>query len=187
MAITIDYSGLAYIINVPQADLTPTADPNVFNLDVDWFRLQLKDIEDGVVGQIFPDTHIHNTEVTLGGVTFARVFEVIAPYTVTFEDGQYAVNLIGANNNIADKVNLNQVSVRSNNSAGLVNLNLASAIWDELLAGHLTAGTTGKALNDAGAAGNPWSTSVVGNTDAGTFGELVGKKLLTIGKFLGLK
>lgn len=39
---------------------------------------------------------------------------------MTFEDGQYAVNLIGANSNIADRVNVNQVSVRSANSAGLV-------------------------------------------------------------------
>jgi hypothetical protein len=63
----------------------------------------------------------------------------------------------------------------------------AKRVWDTLLANHLTAGTTGKALNDAGAAGNPWGTSVSGNTDPGTFGELVGKKLLTIAKFLGLK
>jgi len=60
-------------------------------------------------------------------------------------------------------------------------------VWNELVANHLTAGTTGKALSDAGGAGNPWSTPVSGNTDSGTFGELVGKKLLTIGKFLGLK
>ena len=60
-------------------------------------------------------------------------------------------------------------------------------IWDKAIADHLTAGTTGKALSDAGGAGNPWGTPITGNTDAGTFGELVGKKILTIGKFLGLK
>lgn len=64
---------------------------------------------------------------------------------------------------------------------------IADSVWDEATAGHITAGTTGKALTDAGAAGNPWSTPVVGNTSAGSFGELVGKKLLTIAKFLGLK
>jgi len=68
----------------------------------------------------FPDTHKHNTEVTLAGMTLARTVEIINGYTITFEDGQYAVNLTGANNNIADALNVNQVSVRSANTAGLV-------------------------------------------------------------------
>jgi len=111
------------------------------------------------------------------------VVEIINGYTVTFEDDSYAVNLVGANSNIADVVNLNTVSVRAANSAGLIQ----SMIWDEPIADHLTDGTTGKALSDAGSAGNPWSSPITGNTDAGTFGELVGKKLLTVAKFLGLK
>jgi len=64
---------------------------------------------------------------------------------------------------------------------------IVDAVWDEAMAGHTTAGTTGEKLDDAGSAGNPWSTTISGNTDPGTFGELVGKKLLTIAKFLGLK
>jgi hypothetical protein len=183
MAVTIDWD--TFVINVPKADTTLIqASPEIRELDVDWFRLQLKDIEDNVDGQPFTDTHIHNTEVTLAGLTLARVVEIIDPYTITFEDGQYAVNLVGANNNIADKTNVNQVSIRSSNSAGLTSLR---SVWDEIIAEHLAVGTTGKALSDAGGAGNPWGAPVSGNTDAGTFGELVGKKLLTIGKFLGLK
>ncbi|OGL85815.1 hypothetical protein A3I37_03010 [Candidatus Uhrbacteria bacterium RIFCSPLOWO2_02_FULL_46_19] len=106
-------------------------DPEIWELDVDWFRLQLKDIEDDVEGMPFTNTHIHNTEVTLGGVTFSRVFEIIAPYTVTFADGQYAVNLVGANNNISDKTNVNQVSVRASNSAGMVTVNSGSGLTVE--------------------------------------------------------
>jgi hypothetical protein len=64
---------------------------------------------------------------------------------------------------------------------------ISDSVWDELTTEHTTAGTTGKALADAGASGNPWGSPVVGNTAAGTFGELVGKKLLTVAKFLGLK
>jgi len=79
------------------------------------------------------------------------------------------------------------VTRSSSSSATIAELNLANVVWDELTAGHTTAGTTGKALIDAGAGGNPWSTTVSGNTDTGTFGELVGKKLLTVAKFLGLK
>ena len=53
-------------------------------------------------------------------VTRGRVVEIINGYTVTFEDGQYAVNLTGANSNISDVANVNQVSIRAANSAGLV-------------------------------------------------------------------
>jgi 2-hydroxychromene-2-carboxylate isomerase len=187
MAITIDYT--TRIISIPKADLTLVQSTpfEIYELDIDAFRLELKDIEDNIVGIPFVDSHRHFTTVSVGGVTLARVVEIINGYTVTFEDGSYAVNLVGANSNIADVTNLNEVQVRSANSAGLTDLNLAAAVWDAVIANHLTAGTTGKALSDAGSAGNPWGSPVTGNTDPGTFGELVGKKLLTIAKFLGLK
>jgi hypothetical protein len=187
MAITIDYT--TRIISVPKADMTLVQSTpfEIYELDVNEFRLTLKDIEDNIGGIPFVDTHVHNTAVTIGGITLARVVEIINGYTVTFEDGMYAVNLVGANNNIGDVVNLNQVSVRSTNSAGLTDLRLADAVWNAVITNHLTAGTTGKALSDAGAAGNPWGSPVTGNTDSGTFGELVGEKLMTVAKFLGLK
>ena len=421
MAISINWP--TAVINVPKADMTlvQSTPTEIRELNINTFRLTLKDLEDGTEGMPFPKTHNHNTEVSVGGLVLARVVEILPPYTVTFEDGQYAVNLVGANSNIGDKVNVNQVSVRSFNSAGMTssplveyasfnggitvdpvngtdssvfpagtpqapvktcervmelaeyrgfkkiyfindfsidnhsmsgysvyglsprqttltigtnllwgggtisdckvegtfannsfvtiedaeigNLNnisltakncilsgtvelnnsissnfynctdgvpgsgtpiiqvndcdslgiwnyaggikltnmttvgttvsfnapsgrlivdstdtqgsiiargvgsitgttggttvtqtdlinrdtISDSVWDELTAGHTTAGTTGKALSDAGSAGNPWSSPITGNTDAGTFGELVGKKLLTVAKFLGLK
>ena len=187
MAITVNWP--TGVINVPKADMTLVQSTpfEIRALDIDVFRLALKNLEDDVDGQVWATTHNHNTTVSVGGVTLARVVEIINGYTVTFENGSYAVNLVGANSNIGDVTNLNTVSVRAANSAGLTDLNLAAAVWDELVANHLTVGSTGKALNDAGAAGNPWSTTVSGNTTAGTFGELVGKKVLTVGKFLGLK
>jgi hypothetical protein len=48
------------------------------------------------------------------------VVEIINGYTITFEDGQYAVELIGANSNVAGVVNINQVATRSFNTAGLI-------------------------------------------------------------------
>ena len=39
---------------------------------------------------------------------------------------------------------------------------IADQVWDEALAGHLTAGSTGNALNAAGAAGDPWATTLPG-------------------------
>jgi len=187
MAITIDWA--TKIISIPKVDTTlvQSSPFEIRELNINTFRLTLRDLEDDVEGIPFLHTHNHNTTIAVGGVTLARVVEIINGYTVTFENGNYAVNLVGANSNIGDVVNLNSVSVRVANSAGLTDLNLAAAVWNELVANHLTAGTTGKALSDAGSAGNPWGSPVSGNTDAGTFGELVGKKLLTVAKFLGLK
>jgi hypothetical protein len=131
MAITINWTTM--VIYVPKEDMTlvQSSPSEIRSLDVDWFRLQLKDIEDNTEGQPFMDTHRHNTEVTLGGLTLARVVEILYPYTVTFEDGQYAVNLIGANTNIADRTNVNQVSVRSSNSAGLITVTSGSGLSSE--------------------------------------------------------
>lgn len=120
MAITINWP--TKVINVPRADMTlvQSSPIEVRELNIDSFRLRLKDLEDDVEGIPFIRTHNHNTTVVVGGITLARVVEIINGYTVTFEDGAYAVNLVGANSNIADVLNLNTVSVRSANSAGLI-------------------------------------------------------------------
>ncbi len=187
MAISVDWP--TKVITVPKAYMTLISSSpfEIRQLNINTFRLDLKNLEDDVEGQVWPTTHFHNAAVEVGGVTLARVFGIINGYTVTFEDGAYAVNLTGANSNIGDVVNVNSVSIRASNSAGLTDLDLAAAVWNALIVNHTTAGTTGKALVDAGAAGNPWGSPVAGNMDAGTFGELVGKKLLTVAKFLGLK
>jgi len=120
MAITVEPG--TYIIHVPKDDLTLVqSDPTeIREMDLNWFRMQLRDWEDSEAGIVEPVTHNHNTEVVLGGITYARVIEILPPYTITFEDGQYAVNLVGANSNVGDRVNVNQVSIRSSNSAGLI-------------------------------------------------------------------
>ena len=108
MAISINWS--TKIITVPQADLTAMGG-GVYQLDVDAFRLALKNIEGSEEGSVFPDTHRHSTQVTLSGVTYARTFEVINGYTVTFQDTgtPYTVLCVGANHNLADVKNVNQV------------------------------------------------------------------------------
>lgn len=130
--------------------LVQTDPIEVRDLDIDLFRLKLRDLEDDIEGRPWPKTHTHNTQVVLSGITYARVIEILSPYTITFEDGQYAINLSGANSNIADKVNINNVSIRSANSAGLQSLDviLASAyqgfVCIDLLnsTGLATAGTS---------------------------------------------
>ncbi|HEY6019540.1 MAG TPA: hypothetical protein VIY48_06455 [Candidatus Paceibacterota bacterium] len=54
---------------------------------------------------------------------------------------------------------------------------IAGAVWDVTLSGHLTAGTTGNALNAAGAAGDPWSTALPGAYGAGTAGNIIGNNI----------
>jgi hypothetical protein len=143
--ITVNWS--SRVIFVPQSDLTPVSGV-LFELDVDDLRLALKDIEDAADGMSFPDTHRHNTQVTLSGVTYARTFEIINGYTVEFEDGQYAVRLVGANHNIADVKVANQVSLIIGNSAGLITVatgggptaaEVATAVWTRAIESSLTA------------------------------------------------
>lgn len=54
---------------------------------------------------------------------------------------------------------------------------IADAVWDEALSGHLTVGSTGNALNAAGSAGDPWSTSLPGAYGAGTAGKIIGDNI----------
>lgn len=121
MAITID-SGTG-IINVPQADLTLVSG-TLYELDTDWFRLQVKALEASENGMPFEDAHRHTTQVAVAGVTYARVVEILSPFSVQFEDGSYSVRLAGSNNNIFDVENgilvQNLVQVIANNSAGLI-------------------------------------------------------------------
>lgn len=151
MAITIDW--LTRVIYVPKSDLTliQAAPTEIRELDLNWFRLQLKDLEDSEAGMVNPMTHNHNTAVTLGGLTYARIIEIINDFTVTFEDGAYAVNLVGANSNVGDRVNVNQVSVRSANSAGLVQMR-------EIEYSSFVGGVTIDAVNGAAGVAYPLGT-----------------------------
>jgi hypothetical protein len=54
---------------------------------------------------------------------------------------------------------------------------IADGVWDELIAGHLGAGSTGAALNGAGSAGDPWTTTLPGAYGAGTAGKIVGDNI----------
>ncbi len=127
MTISIDFPNTK-VISVPQADLTMIS-ATEFQLDVDAFHITLRDLEASVGGGPWATTHIHNTEVTIGGVVFARQVIIIGGYTVTFEDGSYAVTLVGANNNILDVANLNSVSIRPSNSAGLITTPQIREVW----------------------------------------------------------
>lgn len=130
MPITIDWG--TKVIHIPQSYLTPVSG-SLYELDVDQLRRDLKDLEDSEEGMPFPDTHRHNTEVTLGGVTYARTVEIINGYTVTFEDvgTPYRVRCVGANHNLSDVMNLNNVSLIVGNAAGLIVKSVGSGLSTE--------------------------------------------------------
>ena len=134
--ISIDWA--TFVISVPQSYLTLVSG-TFYTMDTNQFRLDLKAIEASTDGVTFLKTHTHNTEVTVAGTTFARAIEILAPYSVEFEDGQYTVQLLGSNNNIFDVqagiLAQNQVQVIPTNSAGLIvttNNNMTgSGTWEE--------------------------------------------------------
>lgn len=128
MAITIDWA--TKVITIPKADtsLVSAGPPEIRSLDVDAFHESLRDLEDDEVGIVFDVTHNYRGTATLSGVVYAPLVEIINGYTVTFENGAYAVDLDGANNNITDVVNLNTVSLRSKNSAGLQIVSVGSGL-----------------------------------------------------------
>lgn len=125
------------VISILQADLTLISG-TLYELDVDWFFLQLKDWEDDEVGMSMPDTQQHNPPVTLSGVTYAQTVTIINGYTITFQDtgSPYTVRMVGANHNLADVTNyVSEVSLIIGNSAGLIITTggsgaSAAEIWD---------------------------------------------------------
>jgi len=51
---------------------------------------------------------------------------------------------------------------------------IADQVWDEAIADHAGAGSTGAALSAAGSAGDPWGTALPGAYGAGTAGKIIG-------------
>lgn len=172
--ISIDY-GNTNVIFIPQSYLTFVSG-TLYELDTNAFRIDLKLLESGEEGIVFPDTNRHNTEVSLSGTTFARIIEILAPYSVTFENMSYSVNLLGSNNNIFDIqsgiLNQNLVQVIPNNSGGLVVGNGSGSITEQ---------------DKLDIADRVWDESVIDHQNTGSFGQLVGKKLLKLATWLSLK
>lgn len=73
-------------------------------------------------------------------------------------------------------------TTRTLTSFGTLIADIADQVWDEILSGHLTAGSTGKALDDISAGASPtqiadavWDELVSGHTTTGSFAELIKK------------
>ena len=171
MAFTVDYT--TFIITVPQSDLTLVSG-TLYTHDTEAFRDELKAWEDDELGIVWPDTHVHATEVTVVGTTYARFINMIRPFSIEYEDGVYSVRQEGSNNNLFDVENgilqQNQVQVIPTNSAGLIK-NATSLTQADI-----------DAIRD-----EVWDAPVSGMTDSTTIGGYIAKKLLKFAKWIALK
>ena len=183
--ISIDWG--TKIISIPKAYLTliQSSPTEIRELPLNQFRLDLKALEADFEGMPHLVTHRHNTEVTLGGIVYARTIEIINGYTVTFENGAYAVNLTGANSNVGDVVNLNQVSVRSQNAAGLIsNAAIEFSSFNGAVTIDATNGVTGTVFPKGTAqapVNNVADAKLIANTRGITRFNIVGNFTFTTG------
>ena len=119
MATTVNW--LTGEISIPRADMPVIqVAPEIRQLDTAQLWLDLKDLEAAQEGMPWTDTQSNNPAYTISGFTYAQGFRIIAPYFITFEDGQYGVALTGTNNNVLDVATANQVRILSQNSGGLI-------------------------------------------------------------------
>lgn len=150
------------VIYIPQSYLTLVSGIK-YGLNIETFRNDLKNIEDSEEGMAFPNTHTRNAPTTLSGTVYAQTFEILSPYTVTFENTgtPYVVIPSGANHNLGDVTNYDGgMSLVIGNSAGLQVYTstggvgtvdeVANAVWNASTASYNTVGSTGKLLKDVG-------------------------------------
>jgi len=120
MAISLIIPGR--IIYIPQADLTEVSGSptNVFSIDVNFLHNTLRTLMTLEANDIYENTHEHVAPFVLGQITLFRVLKIVGDWVVEFEDTgtPYAVQILGGNTNIDEKAVINNVSVRSFNSAG---------------------------------------------------------------------
>lgn len=106
---------------------------------------------------------IFGTKTTLDDLNDIAATEIVSGGAIT--------TLAGA------VVNVDTVDTCTTNTDMVTVAAIADAVWDELLSGHLGVGSTGEALNAAGAAGDPWTTSLPGAYGAGSAGYIIGNNI----------
>lgn len=152
----VDWATKIIYVQKDYMSVVQTTPTEIRELNTLILHQDLRDLEDDEEGIVFDFTHNFVGPITVGGVALAQVIEITNGYTLTFEENPpagsppcpvpYAVNLQGSNNNIADRANVNSVSIRSSNSAGLTfskeiqDLSFEDArVWVDSFSGQTTA------------------------------------------------
>ena len=113
MAYSVDW--LTKIVTVPKADLTlVSASPEIYELDVNDFWLEIHDIQDDFVAVGQDQIMTANAPTSFA----PRGVDVVNGYSIEFEDGQYTVQLKSANSTIQNNAVQNQVSIRDQTLTG---------------------------------------------------------------------
>ena len=106
-------------ITIQRSDLPISqVSPERRTLDTVALHEKLRELHASEEGRPWEITHTWVGEITQGNITFAPKFNILAPYFVTIEDGQYGVLDEGSDNNILDVKTDNQVSYLTTASAG---------------------------------------------------------------------
>ena len=122
MALTIDPA--LKRVTIPQSDLTFVSG-SLYSFDTYAYMRALNALLDDEDYIWMPDAFVHNTEVTILGVTYARQILNANGWSLTFENLPMTVVYGGSNNDLFDSeggvlINQSSVNVVGNNSAGLV-------------------------------------------------------------------
>ena len=148
------------VFTIPLGDLTLVSGSN-YTLDTSDFWIEVRRLEaSNATGDgLYAEQALEfiNTQ-TLSGITYSAIVKLINGYTWDINATNINVSLIGKNSNLLDTyIPGNGISVLANNSAGKTD--------DE----------------------NIWDANLVDHETAGSFGEYVGKQLLTFKKFFSEK
>lgn len=119
---------------------------------------------------------------TSGGAvsSVGSVSGAVGSVTAAVTVGTINANVITSTSIAADAITAAKVATGAIDADALATdavAEIADGVWDEVLSGHLTAGSTGNALNAAGAAGDPWAAALPGAYGVGTAGKIVGDNL----------
>lgn len=142
------------------------------NIDVDQVVASVTGAVGSVTARVTANTDqlAGQTVTAAAGVTFPT--SIASPTNIT----------AGTITTVTNLTNLPTIPANWLTAAGMdatASAEIADAVWDEAISGHLGAGSTGAALNAAGSAGDPWTTPLPGAYGAGTAGYIIGTNIDT--------
>jgi len=140
------------------------------NIDVDQVTASVSGAVGSVTGGVTVTTNNDKTGYGLSGAAVQAIWDALtSALTTAGSIGKLLVDNINATIS-------SRLASASYTAPPDVNA-IADQVWDEAIAGHAGAGSTGAALSAAGSAGDPWATALPGAYGAGTAGKIVGDNI----------
>lgn len=158
------------------ANTTDSLEANRDNIGTAGAGLTVAAVTGNVGGNVVGSVASVTAGVTLAddAITSAKYDETTAFPVKSDDSGVTQIARVGADGDTLETLSDQLDAIPTSNPSAA---DIADQVWNETLADHLTAGSTGNALNAAGAAGDPWSTAIPGAYGAGTAGKIVGDNL----------